>query len=196
VYAQFLAAEGRFDEALRLSEETLRMNPQSVEAVVNHGTVLYYKRDFPQAEQVSQRALAMDAGHENALMFRARVLEAQGKYDEALAFATEAQRLTGDGNVTGRMVIIRLLALSGHPDESRAATEEFEQAGQKGRLRVRPRDLGFIYLAQGRVNESLDQFERALNERDPSLVWLTVMPRVDPLRDNPRFKAILQRVGP
>jgi hypothetical protein len=81
-------------------------------------------------------------------------------------------------------------------DESLAATRALEQAGQKGTLRVRPRDLGFIYVAQGRINDSLDQFERALDERDPSLVWLTVMPRVDPLRDQPRFKAILQRVGP
>jgi serine/threonine protein kinase/tetratricopeptide (TPR) repeat protein len=196
VYAQLLAAEHRFDESLHLSQETLRIDPQSIEALINHGTVLYYKHDFEQAEDVSRRALAMDAGNENALMFRARVLEAQERYDDALALATEAQRLTGDGNVTGRMVIIRLLALSGRMDESRAATVALEQAGRKGTLRVRPRDLGFIYLAQGRINDSLDQFERALDERDPSLVWLTIMPRVDPLRDNPRFGAILQRVGP
>jgi serine/threonine protein kinase/tetratricopeptide (TPR) repeat protein len=196
VYAQLLAGERRFGEALRLSEETLRIDPQSVEALVNHGTVLYYKRDFQEAERVSERALAMDPGHENARMFRARVLEAQGRYDEALALVTEAQHLTGDGNVTGRMVIIRLLALSGRTEESYAATRALEQVGQKGTLRVRARELGYIYLAQGRINDSLDQFERALDERDPTLVWLTVMPRVDPLRDHPRFKKILQRVGP
>jgi hypothetical protein len=62
-------------------------------------------------------------------------------------------------------------------------------------LNVRARDLAYIYTAQGRHADALEQFERAFDERDPSLVWLTVEPRVDPLRADPRFQAILRRIG-
>ncbi len=70
-----------------------------------------------------------------------------------------------------------------------------EKAGQDGTVRVRARDLAYLYIALGRTTDALDQFERALDERDPSLVWLTVAPRVDPLRKEPRFQAILQKIG-
>ena len=41
VYAQLLAAQKRFDEMLSLSEESLRMDPQSLDTLVNHGMLLY-----------------------------------------------------------------------------------------------------------------------------------------------------------
>ena len=194
-YAQVLAARKRFDEMLSVSEESLRMDPQSVDALVNHGMLLYYKRDYAGADQVSQQALTMQPGNGFALILRSRVAEAQKRYDDALAAANEARRLSGEESVNLRVILIRLQALAGHLDEARAATTALERAGKNGTLRVRARDLAYIYLALGRTADALDQFERALDERDPSLVWLTVSPRVDVLRDEPRFKAILQKMG-
>jgi serine/threonine protein kinase/tetratricopeptide (TPR) repeat protein len=194
-YAQVLAARKRFDEMLSISEESLRMDPQSVEALVNHGMLLYYKRDWAGADRISQQALAIAPGNEFALLLQSRVAEAQQRYDEALAMAKEARRLSGDGGVNLRVVIIRLQALAGQLDEARAATAALEKAHQNGTLRVRPRDLAYVYLALGRHEDALDQFEKALDERDPSLIWLTVAPRVDVLRKEPRFQAILQKVG-
>jgi tetratricopeptide (TPR) repeat protein len=195
VYAQLLAAQKRFDEMMPLSEESLRMDPQSVDAVVNHGILLYYKRDYAGAEEVSNRALSMDPGKESAILLRARVLEEQKRYDESLALANEAKRLAGEPGVNLRVVLIRLQALTGHLGEARAATAALEKAGRDGTMRVRRRDLAYIYIALGRKADALTQFEGALDERDPSLVYLGVAPRVDPLRDDPRFQAILQKIG-
>ena len=195
LYAQLLAAQKRFDEMLILSEDSLRMDPQSLDTLVNHGMLLYYKRDYAAAEQVSQRALSMQPGNESALLLLTRVVEAQGRFAEALATATEAARLAGDAGVNLRVVVIRLQALAGHVGEARVAAAELEKAGRDGTTRVRARDLAYMYTALGRTKEALDQFERALDERDPSLVWLTVAPRVDPLRKEPRFQAILGKIG-
>ena len=195
VYAQLLAAEKRFDEMLILSEESLRMDPQSLDALVNHGMLLYYKRDYAAAEEVSRRAVGMQPGNEGALLLLTRVLEAQGRYDEALATATETARLAGDAGLNLRLVVIRLQALAGHREEARVAAAALERAGRDGTVRVHARDLGYLYVALGRTNDALDQFERALDERDPTLVWLGVAPRVDPLRNEPRFQAILRTIG-
>ena len=195
VYAQFLAAHKRFDEMLRLSDESLTMEPESVEPLVNHSVLLYYKRDYAGAEEFSNRALAMQPGNESAILARARVLEAQKRYPEALALANEAARLTGEPGVNLRVVVIRLQALAGQMKEAIAATQALERAGAEGTLRVRPRDLAYIYAALGRKADALTQFERALDERDPTLVYLGVAPRVDPLRDDPRFAAILAKIG-
>ena len=195
VYAQFLARQRRFDEAVQLSDESLRIDPQSVDSLINHGMILFYKRDYTAAEQVSQRALQMQPGHASALVLRLRVAEAQQRYGDALAAGLEAERLAGVMNVTLRVFVIRLQALSGQVDSARVATRALEAAGRDGSLLVRARDLAYIYLALGRRDDALDQFERALDERDPLLVWLSVDPRVDELRKEPRFQAILQQIG-
>ena len=157
--------------------------------------LLDYKRDYAAAEQASRRALSMEPGDEGALLLLARVLEAQGRYDEALKTATETAKLAGDSGLNLRLVIVRLQALAGHRDEARAAAAALEKAGKDGTVRVHARDFGYLYVALGRTNDALDQFERALDERDPTLVWLTVAPRVDPLRSEPRFQAILRKIG-
>jgi tetratricopeptide (TPR) repeat protein/TolB-like protein len=195
VYAQFLAAHKRFDEMLRLSDESLTLEPESVEQLVNHSVLLYYKRDYAGAEEFSNRALAIQPGNESAILARARVLEAQNRYQEALALANEAARLTREPSVNLRVVVIRLQALAGQMKEAIAATRALERAGAEGTLRVRPRDLAYTYVGLGRKADALTQFERALDERDPTLVYLGVAPRVDPLRDDPRFAAILAKIG-
>jgi serine/threonine protein kinase/tetratricopeptide (TPR) repeat protein len=195
VYAQFLARQQRFDESLKLSEESLAMDPQSVDALVNHGMLLYYKRDYAAADEVSQRALTMQPASGGALILRSRVAEAQQRYDDALAAALEAGRIAGDENVNVRVVIIRLQALAGHLAEARAATAALERAAREGKLLVRARDFAYVYLGLGRRDEALSHFERAVDERDPLLVWLSVEPRVDPLRTEPRFQAILKKIG-
>jgi TolB-like protein/tetratricopeptide (TPR) repeat protein len=195
VYAQVLAAEHRFDEAVRISEESMAMDPQSVDALINHGQILYYKRDYAAAGVMSTRALAMRPANELALLLRTRVLEAQQQFDEALALAHESQTLSAKPGVTVKVVTIRLLALSGRRDESLAATNALLKSSRESGQIVRARDLGFIYLAQGRTDDALEQFERAVDERDPSLVWFGINPRLDPVRDLPRFKAILEKIG-
>ena len=195
VYAQLLAAERRFDESLKISEETLQIDPNSSTATVNHGMLLYYKRDFSAARELAQRAVQQEPNDPAAHFLQARVFEAQRRYAEALAAANQAVQLAGNPGVNLRVVVIRLLALAGHPDEARAAAGELESAGTKGTLRVRPRDLAYLYLGLGRTAAALDAFEAAFDERDPSLVWLPVEPRVDVLRKEPRFQTLLQKLA-
>ena len=195
LYAQVLAAEHRFDEAVKVSEESIAMDPQSVDALVNHGQILYYKRDYAAADDVSLRALAMRPANESALLLRTRVLEAQQQYDDALKLANDSLKLSPRPGAAVQVVIIRLLALSGRRNESIAATGALLKSRSEGGPIVRARDLGLIYLAQGRTNDALDQFERAVDERDPSLVWFGINPRLDPIRDLPRFKEIAGKIG-
>jgi serine/threonine-protein kinase len=195
VYAQLLAAERRFDESLKISEETLQIDPNSSTTMVNHGLLLYYKRDFAAAQKIAEQVVGQEPGYAGAHLLLARILEAQRRYPDALAEANQAVHLAGDPGAAVRVVAIRLLALAGHQREAHEAAGELERAGANGSLRVRSRDLAYLYLGLGRTAAALDAFEAAFDERDPSLVWLPVEPRVDILKQEPRFQALLQKLA-
>ena len=60
-------------------------------------------------------------------------------------------------------------------------------------------DNGFYQQAQvlaqwGKSEEALDALEKALAVKDSGLVTLQVDPYLDPLRDDPRFHALLQSI--
>jgi hypothetical protein len=60
---------------------------------------------------------------------------------------------------------------------------------------VSPMTLGVVYAALGRTDDALDAIERSVQEHDCWVVALGVEPAYDALRGNPRFEALVDRVG-
>ncbi len=58
---------------------------------------------------------------------------------------------------------------------------------------VPPYAMAFITLGLGEKDATFEWLERALAEHDVHLIFLTVDPKWDPLREDPRFKSILRR---
>jgi tetratricopeptide (TPR) repeat protein len=194
-YAQVLAVRRRFDEALKLSEETLQIDPQSTEAQLSHGMLLYYKKDYEGAEAVAQRIVVHEPENPGGYILAGRVAEAQRRYADALGLMEQALKLTPAAPVNLRVLVVRLQALAGQHVEAHDAAAQLERAAAAGLLRVRPRELAYLNLGLGRIDAALDDFQAALRERDPAMVWLTVDPRVDILRSHPRFQAISKELG-
>jgi tetratricopeptide (TPR) repeat protein len=99
-----------------------------------------------------------------------------------LALTERAGDLSRDGGVALRVGVIRLKAIAGRTAEARAGLADLEMASAARTIWLSSRDRAYIQLALGQTDAALEAFERALDERDPSLVWLRVDPRVDPIR--------------
>jgi hypothetical protein len=83
------------------------------------------------------------------------------------------------------------MALSGNREGARARLRDIAA----GPLRAAPVYLAYAYLALDQPDEALRLLEQAERERDPGILWLSVDPRVDILRGDPRFTALLSRIG-
>ena len=55
--------------------------------------------------------------------------------------------------------------------------------------------LALIHLALGDDQKTLDLLEAAYLERSAQLMWLNVEPRFQRLREYPRFRDLLRRIG-
>jgi tetratricopeptide (TPR) repeat protein/tRNA A-37 threonylcarbamoyl transferase component Bud32 len=194
-YGQYLAARKRFDEAVEQTAIAQQLDPQSGEALRMHGLILYYKRDYVAAEAVLRRSAEREPDAPSGHLLLGRIAEARGRFQESLELTERASELSGAGGVPLRVAVIRLQALTGRKDEARAALADLEAQAAARTLRVGLRDRAYVMLALGETDAALDAFEEALQERDQSLMWLGVDPRLDAIKDNPRFVAILRQIG-
>jgi serine/threonine protein kinase len=65
----------------------------------------------------------------------------------------------------------------------------------RARRYVSPYGIASIYTCLGEVERSLQWLETAYAEHDQTLVWVKVHPRLDPLRGDPRYTALLRRMS-
>lgn len=60
-------------------------------------------------------------------------------------------------------------------------------------------ELALTYAALGDRDQAEAIYEelvdRAYEERDATLNWVSIIPHLDPLRDDPRFAKLLERMG-
>jgi len=81
---------------------------------------------------------------------------------------------------------------AGRKDEARAVMEEVFAHAE--RQYVAPWGIASYYTVAGATGKALDWLERAYERRDGTMVWLKVHPRLDPLRGEPRFRALLAKM--
>jgi TolB-like protein/Tfp pilus assembly protein PilF len=194
-YAELLAVLGRFPEAFKQTDVARSLDPQSSEVSTSNAVVLLYARKYDEAGALIQRALLDQPGSAGALVVRARVDEAQGRYAEALDAINRAAEASGGGGVAVQVARLQLLARVGQPDEARAGLAVLEQQSAARKIRLSHRDRAYVRLALGDESGACDEFEQSFDERESALRWVSVDPRVDQLRGNPRFKSILKRMG-
>jgi TolB-like protein len=84
-------------------------------------------------------------------------------------------------------------ALAGQRAEAQAILAALLQRRQKGY--VSAFDLAVLYTGLGEKQQALDWLEKAYQERSAFLIYMTWEPRLDPLRNEPRFQDIIRKVG-
>jgi hypothetical protein len=75
-------------------------------------------------------------------------------------------------------------------DAERVATTLVAQAGD-----VPSVDAASIYAALGDRGRALDILEQATASRQPAVLFLRLDPRFNPLQREPRFTALIKRLG-
>ena len=121
-----------------------------------------------------------------------KVYTQQRKYPEAIEELGKARELS-HGNSEAIASIGYAAALAGDLPKARAVLDELKALSNEHY--VPPVNVALVLNALGEKEEALASLERGCAERDVRATLLKVDPRWDSLRDNPRFIAILKRIG-
>ena len=126
------------------------------------------------------------------LWFLGYTLIAKGAVGEAIPVLEKAVALS-DRNPAIIGVLVHAYAQAGRRPEAMGLVEELKQRQQKGYVPA----AAFVnaYLGLGDKEQAFAWMERAYQEQSMILQYLKVHPFFDPVRDDPRFKNLVRRVG-
>lgn len=188
-YAIFLSRLGRHEEALREIERAREMDPLS--PTINHsvGVLLYMARRIDEALARFDQNRRTDSDRYRAHRYLGRCYLVLEQYDKAIEYLRSALELA-DGNSFITAQLVHGLGLAGHTAEARRLLAEI---GANGGY-VSPASWAVAHLGLSDYEQALTWLERAVDERSGLIVWMKVEPMFDPVRDDPRFQALLERV--
>jgi TolB-like protein/Tfp pilus assembly protein PilF len=192
-YAQFLSGLGRHAEAIAEGERALEMDPLSLVIHTAVGDVLFFARRYERAVAYYRRCVELDPTFGPGHTDMARALEHLGRHDEAIAeFKAGATRAAG-AETPDSTGLATLLAAAGRREE--ASTMIARLIERSASAYVSPYGIASAFAVAGDNPRALDWLERAYAQRDGTLVWIKVHPRMDGLRAEPRFRELLAKMN-
>jgi TolB-like protein/Flp pilus assembly protein TadD len=188
-----LSALGRFDEAIAEGKRAVELDPLSLVINADLGTDYYYARRYDEAIAQVRKTLEMDPGFYIAHLGLGQMLDAKGAHDAAIAECQKARALNDDPAVLG--VLARAHGLSGNKTE---AEKILDQLKELSKLRyVAAYSFALVYLGLGNKEEALRWLEQSYQDRAGSDIgYIRVDPLLDPLRGDPRFEALAEKIVP
>ncbi|MGH9781642.1 MAG: tetratricopeptide repeat protein, partial [Candidatus Acidiferrales bacterium] len=189
-YAESLAFRGRFDEAFAESERARQLDPLSVIIAADNGAILYFSRQYDQAIERLRSVLDMEPNFPRAsiLIF---VYAQKGRFADAL---NSLNKWPNTKNTPWEWAMeAYIYGRSGQRVLAQRALTRLEEEGRR-----RPVDQAAVvaaYVGVGRKDEAIASLQEAPSQHLNVLTTIKVDPIYDPLRSDPRFQAILRRVG-
>ena len=134
-------------------------------------------------------ALALFPTSYFAFYFRGLAYEQKGMLDEAIVAFRRAHALVPNATF-GTAALGHALALSGRTVEATSLLRQLETDA----LYVSPFDRAILHLGLGDRDKALEELNRTILESSSWCIYLRAEPRLDPLRQDPRFIALLQHL--
>ncbi|HUG99128.1 MAG TPA: winged helix-turn-helix domain-containing protein [Gammaproteobacteria bacterium] len=185
-----VSQSGDHAEARTLARRARELDPFFSHIFALSATIAFQAQDFSAAEEFARQAVAIDpeawVGHLNL----GQAQSALGEHAAALASFDRALRYSSS-NFKSMSYRGHVLASMGEAQEARAVIATLAAASRE--RYVPPYVIALVHAGLDEHEEALEWLERAYVARDIHLVFLTVDPRWDGLRDDPRFADLLVR---
>jgi TolB-like protein/Tfp pilus assembly protein PilF len=191
-YGLLLLDLNRVDQARAQFQRGLEADPLSESLQGQLASCDFQEGRYERALAAEKAAAEASPDRPNAHVELARIYLAMGRPQEGLGAAEKARELTRDHpSVMG--LYAYALARAGRREDARQVLDRL--VAESGRRHVRPFDLAFAATGLGDRERALTWLEQVVEERHVGARSLASYPEFDPLRGEPRFQALLARVG-
>ncbi|MGD0629751.1 MAG: winged helix-turn-helix domain-containing protein [Terracidiphilus sp.] len=191
-YGEYLASIGQPDEAIAAGKKALAIDPLSPEINSFMAWDYYLRRDYDGCLATSKKAMQMFPDFWVPHMTAGMCYSIKSQFPEAIDEYKKALAMNPDATYAQAGVGI-CLAKSGDRTGALKAIEQLK--AMSGQSYVSPAYIGLVYQALGDTDAEFAWYAKAYDDRAEWLLWLTVDPVYDSQRNDPRFLALVRRVG-
>jgi TolB-like protein/DNA-binding winged helix-turn-helix (wHTH) protein len=181
-YALGLMAHGRFAEAEAQLDTARRLDPLALIVDVDLALLRKYQRNFDGVIAVSQNILQRSPNYQLGYSMLTTGYLCERRWDDWRA--ADAKYPQGE--------YLRAI-VNGHPDEIDRVLRKMMEESKAGARR--PYDVAHVALMKGDRALALDWLEKSYQHHDYWMLYINVDPEYDPIRSDPRFQAIIHRLG-
>ena len=192
LYAGYLMFAGRFDEALAEIRTAQQLDPVSLKINSMLGLIYVDARQYDRASQECNEVVALDPNFSDAHFCLGLAEYYQKRYAEAAVEFKKARASHADPN---QSLVALGVTYASSGDRVAAAKVLEELKGRATRSYVSPYGLADIYECLGDKDQALTMLKKALEERSSDLLLLATDPDFDDLRQDPRFRQMVMRIG-
>jgi TolB-like protein/Flp pilus assembly protein TadD len=191
-YANYLAAVGRFDEALAETQRTQELDKTSLIINSHFGLIYFFAGKYDDAIAACQKTIKLDPNFFVARRYLGLAYAQKGLYKESLQEYEKAMEMS-KGSPLMKVERASVLALSG--DVERAQTELTQLQEISKQRYISAYHIATIYVALKDEKSAFEWLEKAFTDRADWMVFLNVDPRFKSLRSDPRFTDLLRRMN-
>ena len=189
ILSHYLLLMGQNDESLEASKRALELAPLDMQMNNHLGFHYYLTREYDKAIEQYIKALEIDPNDPWAHSWLGRVYKEMGWYSKAIEEFKQALSLIGKNEAEILSNLGNVYAVSGNSEKALEIINElFEQSKQKY---VPSKYIADVYVGLGAKDKAFEWLEKAFQERDIE----PDSPLLDPIREDPRFKSIIKRMG-
>jgi len=190
--ANYFSWSGRRDEALAEITRSRELDPGYSFVTLESGTH-YQLREYEALVEASRRGVVSDPNEWLEHYFLGVGYEGTGKRLEAIPEYQKAVEMSA-GDQDASAALAHAYAVIGKRTEAEKILRDFEQKSKTGY--VSPYMTATIYAGLGDKDRAFEFLEKAYTQRSWDIAWaLKADLRIDNLRSDPRFQALLRRVG-
>jgi tetratricopeptide (TPR) repeat protein len=147
-------------------------------------------RRFDDGLEECRRVLDLDPSYAPTCWQQSVILTDLGRHDAAVDAVERALTLSPDF-LPGPAGMV--YAAAGLHDRAEAILVEMRARSQ--RHNIVPLTFVWVAIVRGEIDQAFEWLERAYEDRNPMLPTISVWSVYDPLRGDPRFGALLKKVG-
>ncbi|MGD2031746.1 MAG: tetratricopeptide repeat protein [Gammaproteobacteria bacterium] len=184
-YGRYLLLAGRLEDAARELRHALSLDPLSLPVNRLMGSIYAYMGDYDEAGATFDRILELhpDFPVHGSL---AQMYLFRGDYERAL---DEVEKDSIRWRVLAYSAICKLRL--GREADAQEDLEELIAKESEGA----PFNIAQVYSQMGRTDKAFEWLGRAVETHDPGITGLAIDPLLDPIREDPRMAATLDRIG-
>src|SRR5438309_5677661 len=188
-----LTARGEFDRAITEGKRAVELDPLSMIDNADLGQIYFYARRYDEAISQVGKAIEIDPHSYLAHFYLGQIYQIQGHLTEAIGEYQKAVELDDDPQALA--FLGQAQARAGQHDEAQKILSRMTEEA-KSRY-VSAYSFALMFIALGDKERAIDALERAYREGAANdIITIRVDPMLDPLRGDPRFEALAEKIVP